>query len=113
MVLVTSPDSDEDTPQAADPGATDDLVPRKHLKMQSALRRLHVDLGRCSQAGQIRMVHPANTKPQALELARRFKCSICEANRQPKGARLVAPSEGRGAMAGGVCGRESSTKLGT
>ena len=62
-------------------------------QMESALRRLHVNLGHCSTNELVRILKHSGATEAAITLARQFSCDVCRENTRPTSARPASPTE--------------------
>ena len=62
-------------------------------QMESALRRLHVNLGHCSTSELVRILKHSGATEAAIALARQFSCDVCHENTRPTSARPASPTE--------------------
>ena len=61
-------------------------------QMESALRRLHVNLGHCSKNEMVRILKHSGATEAAITLARQFSCDVCRENTRPTSARPASPT---------------------
>ena len=60
-----------------------ELNEQKVAQMTASLKKRHANLGHPSNASLIRVLKNGGANQQALDLARDFKCPLCEAQRRP------------------------------
>ncbi|CAE8643680.1 unnamed protein product, partial [Polarella glacialis] len=60
------------------------------LTTDTALKRMHVNLGHASIPDMLRILKHSRAGPEILELCRGFSCSVCESRKDPKIARPTA-----------------------
>ena len=61
--------------------------------MESALRRLHVNLGHSSTNELVRILKHSGATEAAIASARQFSCDVCHENTRPTSARPANPTE--------------------
>ena len=88
------PNNNEEHDADQEPKTTDadKALGRRTLTLQSAFRRLHVNLGHAPVPTMIRHLKHANALPEAIKAARDFHCPQCAAKGRPKDARQSAPT---------------------
>ncbi|CAK0791003.1 unnamed protein product [Prorocentrum cordatum] len=56
----------------------------RRRKLETAVRKIHVNLGHPAVGDLIRILKHGNATDEAIAIARDFKCDVCEQNRAPK-----------------------------
>eukprot|EP00959_Pyramimonas_sp_CCMP1952_P435853 9126814-Pyramimonas_sp.AAC.1 len=56
----------------------------RRRKLETAVRKIHVNLGHPAAGDLIRILKHGNATEEAIAIARDFKCDVCELNRAPK-----------------------------
>ena len=62
-------------------------------QIESALRRLHVNLGHCSTNELVRILKHSGATETAITLARQFSCDVCREKHQTDECRPASPTE--------------------
>eukprot|EP00435_Cladocopium_sp_Y103_P018859 s2377_g4.t1 len=60
-------------------------------RVELAIKKLHVNLGHCSNADMLRILQHHRAQPEVLEMVKAFSCDICKANSAPKAVKDSAP----------------------
>ena len=63
--------------------AAEELRVEDQKKLEESVRRCHINLGHPSRERFLHMLKSANAGEQAIKVAKRLRCSTCEANRAP------------------------------
>eukprot|EP00438_Fugacium_kawagutii_P020699 Skav229155 [mRNA] locus=scaffold2275:264912:272030:- [translate_table: standard] len=60
-------------------------------KVETAIRKMHVNLGHASSEDMLRILRHHRASSQVLDLVRAFECDLCKARQMPKAVRHSAP----------------------
>eukprot|EP00435_Cladocopium_sp_Y103_P050503 s1907_g15.t1 len=60
-------------------------------RIETAIRKLHVNLGHASVTDMLRILQHHRTQPEVLEMVKAFSCDVCKANCAPKAVKESTP----------------------
>ena len=85
------PFEDDEELDAGDGGVIRCLSREKPLSLEQLVRRAHCGLGHCSNDKLARILRDAKAAPEAIEIAKKLQCSVCEKHQHVMPARQAAP----------------------
>ena len=61
-----------------------EITDKEYEEIMSRLRKIHSATGHCSRQYLVNALLKRNADPKVIQVARTFKCSVCQENAHPK-----------------------------